>query len=96
MIAGAKPLGRLVHDEQPGVREQRAPDGEHLLLPAGELCSAVPLALGEAREELIDLGHRPLAFAARADHAQVLVDGQRRKQAPTLRHVPDPGLRDLV
>ena len=40
-----EPLGGLVHDQQRRVREQRAADREHLLLAAGELRAAVPLAL---------------------------------------------------
>ena len=58
-------LGRLVHDQEQRVRQQRAPDGEHLLLAARELRAAVPLALGEAREEVVDGVDRPVASVAR-------------------------------
>ena len=88
-------LGRLVHDQELGVEEQRAPDGEHLLLAAGELRAADLLALGQAREELVDLGDRPAPVAG-ADHAQVLVGRQRLEEPAALRHVADPPVRDLV
>src|SRR5207249_5057674 len=38
-----KPFGRLVHDQQLRIRQERATDREHLLLPARELRAAVPL-----------------------------------------------------
>ena len=72
-------------------------DREHLLLAARELRAAVPLALREAREEVVHAVDRPaLPSAAIADHAQVLVDGERREEPPALGHVPDPELRDPV
>ena len=90
-------LGRLVHDQQLGVREQRAADREHLLLAAGELGGADPLALGEPREELVDGGRRPAPRAsAGSDHLQVLVRRQRLEQAPALRHVARCRSGDLV
>ena len=92
-----EPLGRLVHDQERRVREQRARDREHLLLAAGELRAAVSLALAEAREELVRALDRPaLRAAARAEHAEMLVDRERREEAPSLRHVADAELRDLV
>src|SRR4051794_7805864 len=92
-----EPFGRFVHDQKLRIREQRAPDREHLLLAARELRAAVSAALAETREELVDLRRRPpLRTAARRDHAQVLVDRERREQAAALRHVREPQLRDLV
>src|SRR5207249_11757354 len=46
-----EPLGRLVHDEEIGVRHERARDREHLLLAPGELRPTVARALSEPREE---------------------------------------------
>ena len=93
-----EPLGRLVHDQQRRVRQQRAADRKHLLLATRELRAAVPAALGETREELVDALDRPplRAAAAPGDHAQVLVDRQGREQPAPLGHVADPQLRDLV
>ena len=51
---GGKPFGRLIHDQQLRVRQQRTTDREHLLLPARELRAAVPLPLGQAWKELVD------------------------------------------
>src|SRR5437016_829281 len=48
-----EPLGRLIHDQELRVEQQRATDCEHLLLTSGELRSAVPLPLGKARKELV-------------------------------------------
>ncbi len=85
-IVGREPLGRLVHDQELRVQEQRAGDREHLLLAAGELRARDALALGEAREELVDPVDRPAAVCA-ADHAQVLVGRERLEEPATLRHV---------
>ena len=95
-IVGREPFGRLVHDQQLRVREQGAADREHLLLAARELRGADPLALGEAREELVDGARRPAARARGADHLQVLVGRERLEETPALRHVRDARLRDLV
>ena len=98
---GRKPLGRLVHDHQRTVQQQRPTHGEHLLLASRQLAAAIAASLGEPGEHVVDRFDRP-ALAARAfgEHRQVLVDGQRWEQPTTLRHVRDaaPGdlLRDLV
>jgi hypothetical protein len=83
-------LGRLVHDEQARVEQQRPRDSEHLLLAAGKLGTAVLLALGEARERLVDALDGPrVRLCSRAAQPQVLVHRQRRPDAPPLRHVAD-------
>ena len=70
-----QPFGRLIHDQEPGIEQQRAADRQHLLLAARELAAAVPAALGQAREKLIDARHRPRPLGARPLHqAQMLVD----------------------
>ena len=40
-------FGRLVHDQQARIGQQRAADRQHLLLAAGELGAAVAAALGQ-------------------------------------------------
>src|SRR5258708_13514623 len=45
-----QPHRRLVEEQQPGPREQRARDGEHLLLAAGERPRLLLVALLEARQ----------------------------------------------
>ena len=84
---------RLVHHEDLRIRDERTSDREHLLLAARELCAAVPLPFTEPREEVVDALARPLAVAVRrrpsASDSQVLVDGERRKEPATLRHVAD-------
>src|SRR5205085_5862946 len=70
-----------------------------LLLAAGELRAAVALPLGEPREQLVDLRRRPAAASVATppgEHSQMLVHRQRAEEPPSLRHVADPELRDLV
>ena len=81
-------LGRLVHDQQPRVEQQRAADREHLLLAAGELRAAVPAALGEAREQLVDArrassGRSPRRGATMRRCSSTVSDGNRRRPCGT-------------
>ena len=97
MIVGREALGGLVHDQELRVQHQRAADREHLLLAAGELRAAVPLSLGEAREELVDARGAPAVTAVPSgDHAQVLVDAERREEPAALRDVADAQPGDPV
>src|SRR5439155_27183626 len=93
-----EPLGRLIHDQELRVEQQRAPDLYLLLLPSGELRSAVPLPLGRAGKELVHTLWVPTAVTtvAAADHAEVLVNAERGKEPASLRDVPDTELRNLV
>ena len=70
-------LGRLVHDEEMRIGDQRAGNRQHLLLAAGQLSAARASPLGEAREGVVDALDRPGAAVQRGGHAQVLVDRQR-------------------
>src|SRR6185312_7104259 len=54
-----KALARLVEQQQLRIEQQRARDGEHLLLAAGQLPALVGLALREARKQLVDALDRP-------------------------------------
>ena len=72
---GRQPFGRLVHDQQLRIGQQRARDRQHLLLAAGELAAAIVLALGQARERVVDALDRPRA----APHAaRSCADARRR------------------
>ena len=83
-------LGRLVHDQQPRIAEQRAGDRQHLLLAAGELRAAIAAALGEPRKGLVDALDRPgRSRPSRGGEPQMLVDGQAPPDAAALRHVAD-------
>src|SRR5216684_1525434 len=84
---GREPFGRLVHDQEPRIGHQRARDRQHLLLAAGELGTAIVLALGQPRECVVDALDGPCAAPHSRGHAQVFVDGERAPQAPPLRHV---------
>ena len=92
---GREPFGRLVHDQEARIGDQRARDRQHLLLAAGELAAAIVLALGQARECVVDALDRPRAAPHARGHAQMLVDGERAPQPPALRHVADAEPGDL-
>jgi hypothetical protein len=86
-------LGGLIHDQQLGLQQQRPADGQHLLLAARQLRTAVPLAFGQAREH----GVHALDLAlVRRHQAQGFVDAQRRPDAPALRHIGDAVSGDVV
>jgi len=93
-----QPVGRLVEQQQPGVAEQRSPDREHLLLAAGQLVPAVAAAVRQPREQVVDALARPGAVTGRRPRrdAEVLLDGQRREDAPPLRDQSDARPRDDV
>ena len=76
-------FGRLVHHEDPRIRHERATDREHLLLTARELRAAVPLALGEAREQLVDTLARPLAPRSTTRRAMRSAGAGRRSATET-------------
>ncbi len=90
-----EPFGGLVHDQEMRIGHQRTRNRQHLLLAAGELATAIVLALGEARECVVDALDGPGAAPHARDHAQVLVDSERAPQAPPLRHVTDTKPGDL-
>ena len=62
-----QPLRRLVENQELGIEQQRAGDRQHFLLAAGKLTAAIELALGEAREQLVDALDGPRARHARAE-----------------------------
>ena len=65
-MIGREALERLVHQQQRRVAHQRAADGEHLLLAAGDLVAHVRRVAREPREELVDALEVPAPRAARA------------------------------
>ncbi len=84
---------RLVEQQELGRGHQRAADGEHLLLAAGEVAGRRPAALGEHREEvehavraLLHLGLRAAREGARPE---VLVDRELGEDAPALHDLGD-------
>jgi len=97
-----KSFGRLVHDQQARIEQQRPSDGEHLLLATRQLRPTVLLALRQPREHVVDAldGPAPLAASGTATAArgepQMFVDGQRRPDAAALRHVGDAAAGDEV
>ena len=55
--------GRLVQQQQPGSGHERPPDGQHLLLAAGQRATLLVQALAEPREQHEGLLHVLGAFA---------------------------------
>ena len=92
---GRKALGRLVHDEEARIAEQRPPDRQHLLLAARQLPAAVVAPFRKAREDRIDAIDGPRSVALRAQ-SQSLLDRQARPESPPLRHVAQARASDGV
>ena len=88
-------FGRLVHDEQARIEQQRPRDRQHLLLAAGQFSAAMAPARGKLREGLVDALDGPAAALRSLHQAKVLVHGQRRPQPAPLRDVTDAEPRDL-
>src|SRR5690242_1973366 len=65
---------RLVQQQEARARTQDAPDGEHLLLTAGELGPLASAPLGEVRKERVDLLDGESAVAHLRRQQQVLLD----------------------
>ena len=90
-----EPFGRFVEHQQFRVLEQSPGDGEHLLLAAGELATAVAAALGQAGKGLVDPVDRPGA-AAGPGQPQMLVNGKRRPEPAALGRVTDTAVGNPV
>jgi hypothetical protein len=92
MMLGWMPSVGSVQDEQPGLRRQRAGNGELLLLPAREIAAAAVDHLLEHREQFVQLrrNRRAAALVGQA-HAQVFLDREAREDLAALRHEADAG-----
>src|SRR5262247_3548165 len=58
---GGQAFQRLVEEQDAGIENERAADGQHLLLAARKLVAEIALALAQTREHLVDPLRRPLA-----------------------------------
>ena len=94
---GGKSRRRLVEQQQPWPRHERAPDGHHLLLAAAQGARLLPMSFPQPREEVVDelqrLVVRPPGI--RAQH-EVRLDRHRREEVPLGRDVRDPRAGDPV
>ena len=92
---GREPFGRLVHDEQARVGQQRARDRQHLLFAARELAAAVVACARRGAGRSGRCARPSRRRAASRRQPQMLVDGQRAPQPAALRHIADaePGDR---
>src|SRR5262245_23862853 len=81
-----QPLGRLVEDEQLGIRHQGAADRQHLLLAAGEFVAHVAAPLRELGKKIVDPLERPSRHgkARSRGRDQILLDGEGGKDLPAL------------
>src|SRR5581483_469467 len=75
---------------------QRAPDGEHLLLAAGERAGVLLGALFQAREKPEYARERPAAVTLLVSDDQVLAHRKMREDTPALRHERDAFARDHI
>ncbi len=82
-------FGGLVEQEETGVEDQGAGDGEHLLLAAGELVAHVAAAFLEAGEHGVGGLDGPGAGAG--DGGEVLLDGEGAEDVALLRDPADAG-----
>ena len=87
-------LGRLVEQQQAWVEDQRAPDGQHLLLSAGQLPTHGLAPLLKAREKPVDPLDRPGPW--NRDRRQVLFDSQRAEDVALLGRPADATPRAQV
>jgi hypothetical protein len=82
--------GGLVEQQQAGPRQQRAADGDHLLLAAGQGAGHLLQALLDPRQHAEDALHVGLdgfvVAPAVGAHAQVLLDRQAGEDAAPFRH----------
>jgi hypothetical protein len=76
-------FGGLVHHQQARLEQQRAADGQHLLLAARELRAAVALALGQAREHGVDAVDVALARRHQAQGSSTVSEGHTRRPCGT-------------
>src|SRR5262245_53406185 len=81
-----EPFRRLVHDQAIGIRHQRAPDRQHLLLAARQGLRTLVPALMQAREQFVDALQAPtVTIRAALRHKEILLNTQRREHPPPLR-----------
>src|SRR5262245_9532986 len=91
-------FGRLVEQQQARAGAQDAPDGQHLLLAAGELGALARETLAQVGEQLEDsLDRQALADALELGRQhQILFDVEAGENATLLGTERDPEQRDLV
>ena len=81
----------LVEEQERRAPRERPPDGEHLLLAAGEEAAAPVAKLGQRGE--VPVRHIGVEALAAVAEAEVLGDGEPEEEAAVLRDVRDAELR---
>jgi hypothetical protein len=82
-------FGRLVQQQHLGVGDQRACDGQLLLLAARQVAALAAAHVEQHREQRIDLVGHAQAGRTLQPGLDVLLDRQRRKDHAALRHIGD-------
>ena len=100
-ISGAKPEARLVEQQQPRLRHQRAAERQHLAFAAGQRLRLLLAALGEARETMIDLLQAlfhvgPVAAPAIGAEHQIVDDRHVAEQFASLGHQAEAAFDPLL
>ncbi|CUI47771.1 Uncharacterised protein [Achromobacter xylosoxidans] len=95
-----QPQRRLVQQHQLGLRDQRPPDRQHLLLTAGKIARQAAAAFVQPRkisvhQVEIGLGAGPAAERVGRGH-QVLLDRQILEHAPSFHHMRQPGAHQVL
>src|SRR5690606_39806292 len=85
---GCQAFKGLVQEQKLGVAQQGPGYGNHLLLPSGQLGTAMMASLVQAWEELVRALDAQLRFALQAGN-QVLFNRQRGEHVSCLRYVTD-------
>src|SRR5262249_42853766 len=81
-----EPFRWLVHDQAVGIRHQRTPDRQHLLLAAGQGLGTLVAALMQARKKFVDTLQIPaVTIRATLRNKEIFLNSQRRKYPPSLR-----------
>ena len=80
---------RLIHQNHLGLSHQGAAHGQHLLLTAGKRARQLALALFQAREALVDIGHRfgHVGGVGERAHLKILFHRHLGEDVPSFRHM---------
>src|SRR5262249_44729183 len=93
---GLNPLRRLVENQELRAHQERAPDGEHLLLAAGQHAALAGEKSAQRGEQLEHVVHAIRSPAAELTDSEVFLNGEVREDLAALRHVADAGPRAAV
>src|SRR5262245_39922749 len=81
-----EPFRRLVHDQAVGIRHQRPPDRQHLLLATGQGLGTLVAALMQTRKQSVDTLQVPaVTIRATLRHKEIFFNSERWEYPSSLR-----------